>query len=154
MTALLVFDHQVHAANLLTRLNWEARAGTPDRVEEAADELADYLLFVDEAPIPGKAAGTSGFAAAFTARGPKDSQGRSLRDLKLEGRLMQYPLSYMIYTPMFDALPEAARTKVQARLRAVLTGKDTRPKYVHLTPSLRTAIVEILRDTKPGLMGE
>ena len=26
VAALLVFDHQVHAANLLTRLNWEARA--------------------------------------------------------------------------------------------------------------------------------
>ena len=85
VTALLVFDHQVHAANLLTRLNWEARAGTPDRVEEAANELVDYLLFVDEAPIPGKVAGTSGFAPAFMARGPRDRKGRSLRDLKLEG---------------------------------------------------------------------
>ena len=103
-----MFDHQVHAANLLTRLNWEARAGTPERVEEAANELVDYLLFVDEAPIPGKVAGTSGFAAAFSARGPRDSKGRSLRDLKLEGRLMEYPLSYMIYSPMFDALPGTA----------------------------------------------
>ena len=152
VTALLVFDHQVHAANLLTRLNWEARAGTPDRVEEAANELADYLLFVDEAPIHGQVAGTSGFAAVFTARGPKDSKGRSLRDLKLEGRLMQYPLSYMIYTPTFDALPTAARARVQARLADVLTGKDTHPRYTHLTPALRAAITEILRETKPGLL--
>ena len=152
VTALLVFDHQVHAANLFTRLNWEARAGTPDRVAEAVDELVDYLLFVDEAPIPGKVTGTSGFAAAFIERGPKDARGRSLRDLKLEGRLMQYPLSYMIYTTMFDALPAAARAKVQARLTAVLAGKDTAPKYAHLTPALRTAITEIVRDTKPGLL--
>ena len=65
---------------------------------------------------------------------------------------MHYPLSYMIYTPMFDALPEAARAKVQARLAAVLAGKDARPKYAHLTPALRTAISEIVRDTKPGLL--
>jgi hypothetical protein len=151
VAALMVFDHQVHATNLMTRLNWEARAGTPDRVDEAAIELADYLLFVDEAPVPGKVAGTSGFAEAFTALGPRDSKSRSLRDLKLEGRLMQYPLSYMIYTPMFDALPAVVRDAVTARLVAVLAGHDTRPKYAHLTPALRTAIVEILRETKPGL---
>jgi hypothetical protein len=152
VAALLVFDHQVHAANLLTRLNWEARAGTPARVDEAATELADYLLFVDEAPIPGRVEGSSGFAEAFVARGPRDANGRSLRELKLEGRLMQYPLSYMIYTPAFDALPQAARNAVNGRLSAVLSGKDTRPKYAHLTPALRTAILEILKETKPALL--
>jgi hypothetical protein len=152
VAALLVFDHQVHAANLLTRLNWEARAGTPDRVEEAATELVDYLLFVDEAPIPGTVMGTSGYAAAFAARGPRDSKGRSLRDLKLDGRLMQYPLSYMIYTPMFDALPGPAGARVRARLDAVLAGKDTAAKYAHLTPALRAAIVAIVAETKPGLL--
>jgi hypothetical protein len=152
VTALLVFDHQVHAANLMTRLNWEARAGTPDRIDEAANELADYFLFVDEAPVPGKVAGSSGFATAFMAQGPKDGRGRSLRDLRLEGRLMQYPLSYMIYTPMFDALPEVARSRVRARLSAVLTGKDAREKYAHLTPAVRAAIVEIVNETKPALL--
>ena len=112
----------------------------------------DYLLFVDEAPIPGTVAGTSGFAAAFMGRGPRDRKGRSLRDLKLEGRLMQFPLSYMIYTPMFDALPDPARRLVRDRLAAVLEGRDTRPKYAHLTPALRTAIVEIVKETKPGLL--
>jgi len=151
IAALLVFDHQVHATNLMTRLNWEARAGTPDRVDEAVNELVDYLLFVDEAPIPGRVEGSPGFSEAFAAMGPRDSKGRSLRDLRLEGRTMAYPLSYMIYTPMFDALPATARDAVAARLRAVLAGRDTRPKYAHLTPALRTAIVEILRETKPGL---
>jgi len=151
IAALLVFDHQVHATNLITRLNWEARAGTPERVDEAASELVEYLLFVDEAPIPGRVEGASGFAEAFAAMGPRDSKGRSLRDLKLEGRTTEYPLSYMIYTPMFDALPATARDAVAARLGAVLAGRDTRPRYAHLTPALRTAIVEILRETKPGL---
>ncbi len=151
IAALLVFDHQVHATNLITRLNWEARAGTPDRVDESVSELVDYLLFVDEAPIPGRVEGSSGFAEAFAAMGPRDSKGRSLRELKLEGRTMAYPLSYMVYTPMFDTLPATARDAVAARLGAVLAGRDTRPKYAHLTPALRTAIVEILRETKPGL---
>jgi hypothetical protein len=152
VTALLVFDHQVHAANLLTRLNWEARAGTPESLEEATNDLVDYLLFVDEAPIPGQVAGTSGFAAAFMAAGRRDRKGRSLRDLKLAGRLMQYPLSYMIYTPMFDALPATARARVDTRLRAVLQGIDKRPKYAHLTPPIRAAILEILHETKPDVL--
>ncbi|MGE0464793.1 MAG: hypothetical protein AB7Q16_25790 [Vicinamibacterales bacterium] len=151
IAALLVFDHQVHATNLITRLNWESRAGTPARVDEAVNELVDYLLFVDESPIPGRVEGSSGFAEAFEAMGPRDAKGRSLRDLKLEGRTMAYPLSYMVYTPMFDALPATARDAVAARLGAVLAGRDTRPKYAHLTPALRTAILEILRETKPGL---
>ena len=97
-------------------------------MDEAATDLADYLLFVDEAPIPGRVEGSSGFAEAFTAAGKKDSKGRSLRALKLEGRLMQYPLSYMIDTPMFDALPATARTAVVSRLAAVLQGRDTRAR--------------------------
>jgi hypothetical protein len=58
----------------------------------------------------------------------------------------------MIYAPIYDALPDAARTKVQARLAAVLTGKDTNPKYAHLTPSLRAAITEIVGETKPQVL--
>jgi hypothetical protein len=151
VAALLVLDHQVHATNLLTRLNWEARAGTPARVAEAADELANYLLFVDEVPIPGTVVGGSGYAEAFAARGPHDGRGRSLRQLKLQGRLLEYPLSYMIDTPMFDALPPAARAAVSARLGAVLHGRDTHPRYTHLTPTLRASIIDILKATKPDL---
>ncbi len=54
----------------------------PDRVaalaEAAAVEIVDYLLFVDEAPLPGPIRGDSGFAAAFEAQGPRDRRGRSL----------------------------------------------------------------------------
>jgi hypothetical protein len=151
VAALMVLEHQAHATNLITRLNWEARAGTPDRVDEAVGELVDYLLFMDEVPIAGRIEGSPAFAKAFAARGPKDGRGRSLRDLRLEGRLMQYPLSYMIYTPMFDALPDEARRRVYDRLWQVLSGADTRPKYAHLSAADRRAVVEILRDTKKGL---
>jgi hypothetical protein len=148
IVALLILEHQVHAANLMTWLDWEARLGDAARVREAAGALADYLLFVGEAPIGEPVEGNSGFGEVFSARGPRDAKGRSLRDLKLEGRLMRYPLSYMIYTPMFDAITPSARGQVVERLAAVLTGRDTSPKYTHLTPEDRQAILEILRDTK------
>ena len=44
-----------------------------------AGELVDYMLFVDEAPLPGGFESTSGFKEKFSALGPQDSRGRSLR---------------------------------------------------------------------------
>jgi hypothetical protein len=66
--------------------------------------------------------------------------------------MMRYPLSYMIHTPMFDALPDAAARIVRERLIAVLSGRDQASKFAHLSDGDRQAIVEILRATKPGLL--
>jgi hypothetical protein len=136
--------------NLITRAGWEARAGYGAEALQTAYDLADYLLFVGEARIPQRLEGSSGFAEEFSARGPKDSRGRSLRDLQLDGRLMKYPLSYMVYSPAFQALPPMAKDPALARVREVLSGGDASPKYAHLTAQIRQAIVEILEDTLPG----
>jgi hypothetical protein len=158
VVALLVLAHQTHMTNLMTRAGWEARvaAETPSadgqaRVIEATGALADYMLFADEAPLTAPVVGGAGFAERFTARGPKDSQGRSVREFDLRRRLFRYPVSYMIYAEAFDALPPAARDAVYARLWAVLSGRDRGRAYAHLSASDRQAIVQILRDTKPGL---
>jgi hypothetical protein len=164
VVALLVFEHQMHMANLLTRIGWDARVlATYPRIEKTGEnakteplhdmvtELVDYLLFVDEAPLPAAVTGTSGFAAQFGGRGPADRRGRSLRQLDLERRLLRYPCSYMIYSDAFDALPPPARDAVYARMWRVLSGQDAAPKYARLSAADRRAIVEILRDTKPAL---
>src|SRR5688572_13426474 len=148
IVALMVLEHQVHFTNLVTRATWEARLGHELRIAEAADALADYLLFVDEAPITeGPIVGSSGFTEVFVAKGRKDANGRSLRELDLKTRLQKYPLSYMIYSPHFQALPEAPKNLVIGRINDVLSGKIAGPKYAHLTPALRTAIREILNAT-------
>ena len=148
IVALMVLDHQVHFTNLVTRATWEARLGNELRIAEAADALADYMLFVDEAPIAeGPIVGSSGFTEVFAARGKRDAQGRSLRELDLTTRLQKYPLSYMIYSPQFQALPAAPKNLVMGRVNDVLSGKINGPKYAHLTPAIRTAIAEILRAT-------
>jgi hypothetical protein len=152
IVALLVLEHQAHAVNLMTWLDWEARLGDASRVRDAAEALADYLLFVGEAPIEEPVEGNSGFAEVFASRGPREGKGRSLRDLKLDGRLMRYPLSYMIDTPMFDAINAGARAQVVERIAAVLTGRDTSPKYAHLGAEDRQAILGILRETNPSLL--
>jgi hypothetical protein len=157
VVALLVLNHQVHMTNLLTRLGWEARIGDRQgtsieaRVRDTASEFVDYLLFIDEAPLSAAVSGASGFAEQFASAGPRDKKGRSLRQLDLERRLFLYPCSYMIYTPAFDALPGRAKEAVYARMWEVLSGQDKDRSYERLSPADRQAIVEILRDTKPGL---
>jgi len=157
IAALMVFNHQMHMTNLLTRMGWEIRAALHDKrkpaglLRDGAKELVDYLLFVEEAPLAGTIRGTSGFAEKFAARGPSDSKGRSLRQLDLEKRLLRYPCSYMIYSDAFDSLPEPARAAIYGRLWQILSGEEKDAKYARLSPSDRKAIVEILRETKKGL---
>jgi hypothetical protein len=74
-----------------------------------------------------------------------------LRQLDLERRLLRYPCSYMIYSAAFRALPLDARQAVYDRLREILTGADTSPRYARLSEADRRAVVEILRDTLPDL---
>lgn len=151
IVALMVMEHQAHFFNLVTRATWESRVGGPAselRMAEAADVLADYLLFVDEAPITdGPIVGSSGFAEKFVADGPRDAKGRSLRELDLKTRLQKYPLSYMIYSPPFTALPAPVKNMVMGKIKRVLSGDVAGEKYAHLTPSLRQAITEILAST-------
>jgi hypothetical protein len=156
--ALLVLAHQTHMTNLLTRAGWEARvaafapsADASSRVTEAAQAAVDYMLFIDEAPLAGPVQGSAGFAEQFSARGPKDSQGRSLREFDLRQRLFRYPMSYMIYTEAFDALPPAAKDAIYRRLWEVISGGAREPVYRGLAVTDRVAITEILRETKPGL---
>jgi hypothetical protein len=156
IVALMVFDHQLHMMNLLARMSWEARAAEAKPEAKAltdavAREVVDYMLFVDEAPLPARVEGSSGFAERFSARGPKDSRDRSLYQLDLTTRLLRYPCSYMIYSDAFDGLPAAARDAVYRRMYAVLAGAEQTPRYSRLSPSDRLAIIDILRETKRDL---
>jgi hypothetical protein len=156
IAAHLVFDHQMHMMNLITRIGWQTRVALADggsdsvsSMADAASEFVDYLLFVDEPPLPAPVKGASGFAERFSALGPRDRQGRSLRELDLQRRLLKYPCSYSIYSPAFDALPGESKAAIYARVSDVLTGKVTGARYQRLSPADRQAILEILRDTKP-----
>ena len=159
VVALMVLNHQVHMINLMTRLGWEARilasdrppattGGPPPHVRDLVRDLVDYLLFVDEAPLPSPVRGASTFAQEFASRGPRDSKGRSLRDLDLTHRLLRYPCSFMVYTDAFDALPAAVKNLVYQRMWDVLSGRETNKVYARLSLADRRAIVEILRETK------
>jgi hypothetical protein len=155
MVALTVFEHQMRMMNLLTVTGWEFRLAeyehrpSHELLTARVNELVDYMLFVDEARLSSRVAGTSGFTETFAAKGPFDRRGRSLRQFDLEHRLLRYPCSYMIYSEAFDALPATAKDAIYRRMWTVLTTDDA--KYTRLTASDRRNIVEILRDTRPDL---
>ena len=96
----------------------------------------------------------SPFAKSFAARGPRDSQGRSLRDFDFVQRIFRYPCSYLIYSDAFDAIPAPAKDYVYHRLLQILTGQDQSEDFARLTTQDRRAVLEILLETKTGLPAE
>jgi hypothetical protein len=133
--ALMTLEHQTQMVNLFTRLGWESRMGSGPSDAEIED-VVRYMTFADEVRLPRPIEAVSTFSMTFAQRGPRDSQGRSLRDFDLHDRLFRYPLSYMIYSAQFDALPDDVRGRLYRRFTQVLAG----------TPALK-----ILRATKAGL---
>ena len=172
LVALMVLEHQTGAHNYLTRASFLTRQAvhyqqalnremgappdhvwdsTKSRIKSACEPLVEYLLFSGEAQLTARLEGTTTFASEFVQRGPRDAQGRSLRDLDLERRLFKYPCSYLIYSPSFAALPAEAREFVLRRIWDVLKGADQSEKFSHLSAADRAAVLEILTETLPHL---
>jgi hypothetical protein len=172
LVALLVLEHQTEAHNRMTQAAYgtlralrdekilndamgeaskpgEHSESTNSRIRSSCEPLVEYLLFSGEAPLTAPVAGSSDFATEFSARGPRDAKGRSLRDFDLKSRLFRYPCSYLVYSKSFDGLPDETKAYVNRRLVEVLSGKDTSKAFAHLSPEDRAATLEILRETKP-----
>jgi hypothetical protein len=157
LVALMILAHQTHVHNLIMFATYKLRAAleadakldTTSLVKELGEPIVRAMLFSGETPLTDPVAGTSGFAAEFVKQGPRDSRGRSLRDLELQKRLLRYPLSYVIYSDGFNQMPAALKEYAYRRLRQVLSGEDKSAPYAHLSPSDREDILAILKDTKP-----
>ena len=172
VVALMVLEHQNETQNRIIRAGFQTRIalheqaelnralgepatqrneGITRRIHWACEPVVQFLLFSDEAKLTDTVAGTSEFASEFAARGPFDSRKRSLREFDLTTRLFRYPMSYLIYSKLFDGLPAEAKERVYLRLWDVLTGKDDSKEFRHLSKVDRQNILEILRETKSGL---
>jgi hypothetical protein len=150
VVALMVLGHQTHIHNLITVANTNLRADpTEDEIKDTCERLLAAMLFSEAVPLPQPVTGTTAFASEFSGRGPRDSRGRSLHQLDLKTRLLRYPLSYLVYSASFDALPQNGKSYIYRRLWEVLSGKDTSASFQHLSPDERKAILEILQETKP-----
>ena len=157
IVALLVIEHQIEVQNLITYVNYHARVALENEalstqevqveIETLSEELVQSLLMVGQPAFNSSITGVSGFAEMFGELGPRDAQGRSLRDLDLTTRLFKYPLSYLIYSDAFAALPQQVKDTVSIRISAVLLGRDASADFDHLTAPDRRAIIDILNAT-------
>jgi hypothetical protein len=172
VAALLVLEHQKTVQNLLVRVGLKATSSM-QRLAMARGALADgpaalaarqqallhsmvgplldALFGVGAAPLPQGLAAGNGFAQRFSRLGPHDRAGRSLRELDLKGRLFRLPLSYLVHSQAFDALPAVVREALRAGIRDVLRGADA-ARSSHIAAAERDAVARLLADTRPGFM--
>jgi hypothetical protein len=113
IVALMTFEHQTQALNLIVRLGWRARL-YPNDLTADIDALVKYLTFADEALLREPIEGVSSFTKTFPKRGP-------LREFDLQTRLFRSRVSYMIHNPAFEALPPEIRARVQRGIEGRLS---------------------------------
>jgi len=166
ITALMILEHQLTVQNLITYINFKApavleRAGFPEAkaanswaelppkaqlsLTRMMDRMAGAMLMQEAATLEDRIAGLPAYQSWFTSRGPSDSQGRSLRDLDLQNTLFRYPLSYLVYSPAFNAMPAYAKDYVYSKIRSELSGNgEVSHPY---DQEDREAALEILEET-------
>jgi hypothetical protein len=161
IVALLVLEHQAYVHNILTRAKYAlaghavgareatllAQLNSEDRAElvAALEPVAVAMTFQDERRLFGSIRGNAGFEAEFTARGPADECGRTLRDFELVSRTFKYPLSYLVYAPAFQSLPPLAKRHLYDRFAAILGAPSGSPAL----DRDRAAALQILAATLP-----
>ncbi len=171
IVALMVLEHQITMHNLITAANIEWRVYREElkaqnaelesseaklseevnyRLNLIATRLVDGLLFKQEACLSSPVRGTSQFRNNFEAKGPFDSQGRSLREFDLTHRLFKYSCSYLIYSKSFKALPEELLNSIISQLRLTLNARENNDNY-QIPISQRQEVWKILKETSANL---
>jgi hypothetical protein len=170
IAALLVFEHQAYVQNLITRANYKIRtivsngrdggdvatwaalpAQEQARIRPIIESVVRAMFLGDAAPLTRRIEGNSGYTERFSRTDPRDSKGRTLRELDLNKRLFRYPLSFLVYSAQFDALPPYVLEIIDTRIVEVLHGRDTTGLSARISAADRAAITQILTDTSPRL---
>jgi len=157
----LIHEHQVGFVNRVVEAAYRARtavhqargrltAAQREELDRQAEGLCRYLLFADEAKLPGNGVqGSARFKDDFVRTRKSTSDGVSLKDLKLTDRLFEYRCSYMIYEPSFQSLPREMRERVYRRMLKALDVERPDPEYAYLEAREKADILRILRATLP-----
>lgn len=173
VVALMMLEHQVGVHNMLIEANLTTRATlhrhremqkafgeSPDAplsetnqriLDHLAVDVLEKMLWVDEISLPGGVEGSAEYLNAFAEKQKKSEAGRSLRDFRLYERMMKYRCSHLIYSDAFAHLPERIRTIILEKLHGILKNPDAFPEFTHLSSSERGHILQILKETLPGL---
>jgi hypothetical protein len=123
-------------------------------MERQVGELTRYLLFADEAPLPeGGITGDPQLKEEFLSVRRTAANGESLRDFDLKSHLFRNRCSYMIYTPLFQSLPEGFRRRVYDRMSRALAASPADAEFAHLRPDEKARLRGILAETVPGWPG-
>ncbi|MCM8528076.1 MAG: hypothetical protein NE327_16255 [Lentisphaeraceae bacterium] len=171
--ALMAMEHQVKMHNIFTTTKFRSmhalhnekvinkalgetgrRDQTKRILNNAANEILDYMLFENELSIKGvEVIGSSQFKNSFSQLAPKSSNGKSLSELSFENRIAKYPCSWLIYSDSFTGLPAELKEIVLQRLVTILTGEEIPDKYIHLRRT-REDIHKILLETHSDYASE
>jgi hypothetical protein len=167
IVALLILEHQSELHRLLAHLSLQTQSalfsqlqfdkllGRTERLSEStrrqiksvADKLLKYMFFKDETELPKIDLKESPYAKVFDGNGPKDSRGRSLYDLRMDGTMLEYPFSYMVYSDAFQNLPAEAMEYITAELDYILNPNTEYEGYEHISRKDKLAIRQILEET-------
>ncbi len=156
IVALMVLEHQTHMHNFITRLSYESKIalqqyGHVRYLKSMSEAFLKFLLFTEETKLTARVQGDPQFVREFNENGPRDKQGRSLREFDLNTRLFKYPCSYLIYSDAFEAMPGPMKEHLYQRLWEILSGQDTSATFASLDSKMRRGVLEILIATKRGL---
>lgn len=155
----LVQEHQAGFMNRVIRASYIARTAlhasggkvTPEvatKLDEQARIVTRYALFADEVPLPtGGVEGDAAFKTDFLKTRHAGPMGASLKDFDLKTRLFRYRCSYLIYSPVFAALPAELKSRIYARMARVLDTTHPDPTASYLPPAEKQAIRAILKAT-------
>ncbi len=159
----LVHEHQLGFENRLFQLRYLARFRQHEgsgRLTDAADkeidakaaDLARYILFADEAPLPSKGIeGDPDFIRDFQSHRVATRNGQSLKEFDLKTRLFKYRCSYMLHTDSWTQTPRELQERVYFHMAQGLKETGTPRDFSHLPVAERLAIRSILKETLPGL---
>jgi hypothetical protein len=165
IVSLLVLEHQVKMHTLFNAASMNYRralhfmrvldpeadpsTGSTGRMAESwADDIVDCLFFKNEASLGDGVEGDPAFQREFVKRFPKSSEGDSLAEFRLYGRIFKNRCSYMVYSDAFKGLPPAIKALVLAKMKLVVS--ENAEGFEWLKGSELRRIDSILKDTLPG----
>jgi hypothetical protein len=162
IVALMVLEHQTQTHNAMVRANFFTRkllheatlASTDENESNAqlasiAQAVVERLLFCGEAKLTDEIRGSVLFADDFQSAGPRDAQGRSLRDFDMKTRMFKYPCSYLIHGDSFASLEPSLRHEIVRQVKSILGENEPSERFTHLTADDRSNILAILSETHP-----
>jgi hypothetical protein len=158
----LLHEHQAGFVNRVVEAGYRARtylhsdggkltAAHAALLDEQARIVTRYLLFADEAPLRPGMEVDAAFRADFLKTRRAALGGASLKDFDLQTHLFRNRCSYMIYSPVFAALPSELKQRIYALLGSALSTTKPSAEYSYLPMPEKQAIHTILKTTVPDL---